>query len=101
MARANKGATERTLMRPQRIASSRKGIELVTTTSCKNDVSIRSTAGPDNTACVAQTPNPQPACFQRPWGVFPQLPRRINQVVHNQTMLSFHVADDVHHFRDV
>ena len=38
------------------MASSRKGIELVTTTSCKHDVSIRSTAGPDNTACVAQAP---------------------------------------------
>src|SRR3954454_9767778 len=54
MASANNVATDSDLIRLDFFASSESGIEFETTTSRKHDSSIRLTAGPDRTACVAQ-----------------------------------------------
>ena len=54
MASANNVATDSDLIRLDFSASFESGIEFVKTTSFKHDASIRSTAGPESTAWVAQ-----------------------------------------------
>src|SRR5471030_500812 len=54
MASAISLAIDSDLIRLLRLASSEKGIEFVQTTSVNSDSSIRCTAGPERTACVAQ-----------------------------------------------
>src|ERR1700691_877035 len=59
-ARASNGATDNDLIFPQAFASLESGIEFDTTTSLILDSLIRSTAGPESTACVAQAVTLQP-----------------------------------------
>src|SRR5947208_16237260 len=54
MASANNVATDNDLIRLDFFASCESGIEFVQTTSFNADASIRPTAGPESTACVAQ-----------------------------------------------
>ena len=54
MALASSGATESCRIFEHEAAAPASGIELLTTNSSSGDEQIRSTAGPDKTACVAQ-----------------------------------------------
>src|SRR5436305_6747931 len=54
MALAINCAMDSALIRRHCLAASESGIEFVTTTSRNSDSSIRLTAGPESTACVAQ-----------------------------------------------
>jgi len=54
MASASNLAIDSDLIRLDFLVSSESGIEFVTTTSFNNDASMRATAPPDKTACVAQ-----------------------------------------------
>ena len=54
IARARRGATDRLRICLDRLASSRKGIEFVKTTSFSPESPMHLTADPDKTACVAQ-----------------------------------------------
>jgi hypothetical protein len=54
IARAKSGATDRLRIFFERSARADSGTEFVKTTSVSPDSPIRSTAGPDSTACVAQ-----------------------------------------------
>lgn len=53
IARANSGATDKLRIRFERTASSESGTEFVKTTSLIFDSTMRATACPDSTACVA------------------------------------------------
>ena len=98
MARANNGATDSVRIFPQAAASGFSGIELVTTNSSIVDWLMRSTAGPDKTACVAQAGNAHRSLAQQRFDALHKRSGRVDQVVHNQTILPMNIADDVHHF---
>src|ERR1035441_1011895 len=101
MASAINCAIDNDLIRLVFRAASDNGIEFVNTTSCNWLASIRSTAGPESTACVAQAEKPAAPFSEKSPRPFHQLSRRIDQIVHQQAMPSAHFADDVHYLGDV
>ena len=87
MARANSGATDSVRIFPQAAASGLSGIELVTTTSKIFD--LRCVPLPDPTKRVGRAGgNARRPWLQQRFDAFHQRSGRIDQVVHNQTILS-------------
>src|ERR1039458_6564645 len=74
MALASKGATERNLILLECLASFDNGIEFVNTTSFNGEDSMRSTAGPESTACVAQALTLRAPCCNRASAPFTSVP---------------------------
>ena len=82
----------------QAAAAGESGMVLVTTNSSSADELIRSTAGPDKTAWVAQAVTDLAPSIQQRFHAFDQCAGGVYQIVHHQTMLPSNFADDIHHF---
>ena len=86
MARASSGPTDNVRIFVEFLAASDRGIEFEQTTSRSADFSIRSTAGPESTACVAEAvTEAAPFCKQR-LRYSHQRSGGIDQIVHHQAV---------------
>src|ERR1035438_4567614 len=79
MALASSGATERNLILLECLASFDNGIEFVNTTSFNGEASMRSTAGPESTACGAQALALRAPCCNRASAPFTSVPALLQQ----------------------
>ena len=93
----NNSPTDSTVSCGNRFSSGIQTVS-VTVTSLIGASLSRFTAGPESSACVAQTYTSfAPRSFQRPRG-FGNSPRGIDHVVGEKTIPAFHFTDDVHNF---